>query len=286
MLLWTALVACSDPAATPVAPGSPASEPRPLPTTAPPPAQALEAPLTVRLAGPEVVLALAGDLAPVFGPLGLTIEGVVAEGGGQALGALAGGTADCALLGRDLRQDEGGFAAAVVGYDAVVFVVAAGNPVEGLEVEQLAGLYDGSVDDWSRVGGAALAPVRYARPANKAVTRRVDAAGVAPGSVVALVLETDGEVLAAVRGEAGGIGYVSRSSLRADPDGLRALKVGGIAPDDVPVASGAYPLSLPLAVVSTSPPPAPCAALTALLSSSEGQAVLARRFSTLRGVQP
>ena len=90
--------------------------------------------------------------------------GVAVAGGGSGVGiaALLNGTADVANATRRMKQGEIERAHTagkepvemVVGYDAPAFVVHAGNPIEGLTLRQLAGIYGqgGSIEKWSQLG--------------------------------------------------------------------------------------------------------------------------------------
>ncbi len=53
-----------------------------------------------------------------------------------------------------------------IGYEAFVFFVNAGNPVKQLTIEQIQGIYSGTITDWETVGGARGRIQAFQRPEN------------------------------------------------------------------------------------------------------------------------
>jgi phosphate transport system substrate-binding protein len=88
---------------------------------------------------------------------------VMVQGGGSGAGiaALLQGTADIGMASRELSDKERQYAARqglavrafAVALDGITVVVHADNPVEVLTIEQLRGIFTGSIQNWQDVGG-------------------------------------------------------------------------------------------------------------------------------------
>lgn len=229
-------------------PAAPAEAPT-LPTV-----EALQgAPGSVRLAGPEVALAVAATVNPVTQALGLSLETVTTVGSGESLASLTDGRADAALIGRPLRPSESAFTATLIGWDGVVLVVAEVNPVPGLTTDAVRRLYAGEVQDWAEVGGAPGPVHLVQRPSGKNASRLFEehfglTDAVSPS---AATHDTEAEVAGAVRADPGALGYLSLASLRGGGTaGLRVLPLDGVAPDAAALTSQRYPLARPVSVLS------------------------------------
>ncbi|MCD7757882.1 MAG: substrate-binding domain-containing protein, partial [Clostridiales bacterium] len=76
-----------------------------------------------------------------------------ATGSGSGITAATEGSADIGLASRDLKEDETGLTAYVVALDGIAVIVNPSNGVEDLPLEQIAGLFNGTITNWSEVGG-------------------------------------------------------------------------------------------------------------------------------------
>jgi phosphate transport system substrate-binding protein len=85
--------------------------------------------------------------------------------------------------------------------------------------------------------------------------------------------------VAALLSEPQGITAVSLASARP---GIRALAIAGFPPDPRSVRSGAYLLSRPLLLVTPARPDPDARRFVEFMLSSEGQAIVAREFVTVR----
>ena len=73
------------------------------------------------------------------------------------LAALAAGEAGIAMSQREVPENPRG---RVVALDALVPMVARGNPVTAIALDDLAGVLSGAITDWGEIGGPPGAPVR------------------------------------------------------------------------------------------------------------------------------
>ena len=99
---------------------------------------------------------------------------VVSSDSRGALVKLFSGQADMAIIARDVAADEktaakeGGADLRVfrIAIDGIAFIAHPENPVEGLSLEQAAGLLDGRLRSWAEVGGEDLPVIPVLRDRN------------------------------------------------------------------------------------------------------------------------
>ena len=185
---------------------------------------------------------------------------LLAAGSAEGMRALLAGNCDIAALARQLTPEESRQAQDAgadlrtfrVGFAATVPVVHHDNPVTGLTVPQLRGIWSGAIRRWSEVGGPDLPIHVITRTAGSAlsdlweegVTR--GAATRADASLTATT--TAGEpdpLLAFVGRDPAAIGFTGMGELA----GTKPLAVGGIAATEETLRSGRFPLSRALYLV-------------------------------------
>jgi len=174
----------------------------------------------------------------------------------NAIGAVFAAEADLAVITRELETEER--AAAVRGGlelegfrfagDAIVAIVHPDNPVENLALDDLRALYEGTLTDWSRLGGRAAKVVPVVQPPESDVTgffvQRV--MGSEPIRAAAEYADDDADVVAKVRANTNAIGYVTLATPR---DGVRDLRLSSLKalsywkPDLEAIYRGQYPLT-------------------------------------------
>ena len=135
--------------------------------------------------------------------------------------------------------------------EAFVFFVNPDNPVESLTLQQLRGIYAGTIVNWSEVGGndEPILPFQLTESSSgqAALTRFVSPAGelaAAPSALRPGTMGEEGDVTAFYDGSAGAIGYGYLHAAQVQNDGLayKLLKIEGIEPSEENIQSGAYPL--------------------------------------------
>ena len=128
-----------------------------------------------------------------------------------------------------------------VGMEAFVFFVNSGNPVNGLTVDEIRGIYRNEITNWSEVGG----PDRMINP----VTR---ISGSGSQTMMDHFMENDMLTRRHPLSIFGGsIGYSFRYYLTGlvGNDGVKMLSVNGIYPDAENIRNGSYPLTASFYVV-------------------------------------
>lgn len=176
---------------------------------------------------------------------------------------------------------------AVIARDALVFYVSRTNTVDDLTSAQLRGIYDGSITNWSEVGGSDMPITVFGRSdwsgTRAALERLLLDGGPAaaetgwfPDGSGGLTAET-----AAFDGSDGAIGFgvYYYTSVMQMADGYKLLSVDGVTPSDETIESGGYPLLTDYCayVAADAAEDGPERTLWRWLQSAAGQAFIASR---------
>ncbi len=172
------------------------------------------------------------------------------SGSGNGIKALIEGNCDIANSSREMRNEEFAKAKAanrkikeiVVAYDMIVPVVHLSNTVKNLSMEQLKGIYDGTIKKWSEVGGENADIVVVSRDSSsgtyefwhEAVLHKTN---VRPDS---LMQASNGAVVNAVANNRRAIGYIGFGYVNPR---VKVLTVNNIVPTLANGKSGKYPIS-------------------------------------------
>ncbi|KPK63345.1 MAG: hypothetical protein AMS21_06735 [Gemmatimonas sp. SG8_38_2] len=212
-------------------------------------------------------------------------ETVRIEGGGSGAGieALIDGRADIAAASRPLSSSEVAslyerFETLGVRYlvaqDALSVYLNQANPIRNLSFDQLRGIFDGSISEWSELGGGPHDVVVVVRPPNSGTHRffRDHVLGGAPYSSRAVAVATTRGVLSSVQGHPGAIGY---GGLAYHLDGVRHVSIESVTPTPETVGQGRYPLARYLAFYTTRPATGLSRRFIDWCLSTEGQRIVA-----------
>ena len=168
---------------------------------------------------------------------------------------------------------------------ALAVVVSEGSPLRSLTLPQLAAVFAGALADWSGLGLGADGPVRLHLPEGGSGPAQAFEDTVMAPSGLSLAESAitrhadDGALRSAVGADPGAIGVLR---VEAAGDGVRALALGGgcappAAPDPFAVASGDYPLHLPvLLYIPAQPLPGPARDLAAWIVTPDAAAAARR----------
>ena len=177
----------------------------------------------------------------------ITIEG---SGSGNGIKALIDGTCNIANSSREMKEKElqsakeKGIAVKeiAVAIDMIVPVVHPGNPVKNLTMDQLKGIYDGSIKNWKQLGGKDEKIVVISRDTSSGtyeiwhekVMKKTDVAK------DALLQASNGAIVSAIAGNPKAIGYIGYGYIDKT---VRALTVSGVEPTLENGKSGKFPVS-------------------------------------------
>lgn len=207
------------------------------------------------------------------------------SGSGNGAKGLMNGTCDIANMSRFMKDSEfqgavekGIFPVAhVVAFDGLPILVHPGNPVKGLTLEQIRGIYTGQIASWKEVGGPDVKIVKVSRDTNSGTYETFESL-VMQGEKIAADTEyvgSNGAVRQRVQSTPAAIGY---AGLGFVDDTVKALEIDGIYPDTDSVSAGIYPIARPLFMFTNGFPKmgSPLFTFVTLHLTPEGQEIVER----------
>lgn len=159
-------------------------------------------------------------------------------------------TVDIGNSSRNLSAEEklAGAVENIVAIDGIAVITDADNPVKNLSTEQLIGIYQGDIRNWSEVGGVNMAIVVVGREAGSGTRVTFEKLlGIRDMCAYANELNSTGAVKARVALTPGAIGYVSLDVL---DDKVQVLSLDGTEPAEESIKSGNYLLMRPFIMVT------------------------------------
>lgn len=206
------------------------------------------------------------------------------EGGNSGAGikALSSGAIDLAGSGRFLTKQEkaSGLVEHLIGWDPMVVVVHATNPLGSISKEGLRRLLLGAVVNWNQVGGRDLPILQVAAPQGSGVRDAVETLllgnqHISPQAIVSLVV-ADADRNVALLPAA----FTVTSKSMVDVGNVKVIEIDGVFPNRENAAAGAYPLIKPLLLVTRGKPEGKLALFIKFAKSPEGQLIIAKKFFT------
>jgi phosphate transport system substrate-binding protein len=197
------------------------------------------------------------DPAPGIGQsLTLGDGTIVLASGNDALAALGSGAASFAIKAGPVPAmgDLGKLKSDVVAFDALVVLAHPSNPVGQLTLAQLRDIYAGRVTNWADLGGPD-SPIRVIPLGNDVTSRdALEAALFAGAEVVRAAAQSKTDVTdpaATVAADPTAIAFVPQS-MQAGARVIDVVDACGLvsSPDMASLKSGAYPLQVPVSLVS------------------------------------
>lgn len=233
---------------------------------------------TITIKGSSTVLPVAETCAEEFNKLHSDIKVTVA-GGGSSLGikSVANGEADIGSASREVKQSEIDqyddiFIDHVIALDGVAVIVSKtiyNAGITDITLDQLKGIYDGSISNWQTLGG----------PDEEIfVNEREEGSGTRDTFMEIVDLEetnadkansANSEVKQAVSGSEKAIGYVGLGYVS---DQTPALKINGVKPSAATIKDGSYPISRSLHMYTKGEATGAVKEFLDFVMGSEGQA--------------
>ena len=171
-------------------------------------------------------------------------------GSGAGIEAVNNGTADIGNSSRNLKDEEkeAGAVENVVAIDGIAVCVDPANTVTGLTKDQLTNIYNGTITNWSEVGGEDAPIIVVGREAGSGTRGAFEELlGLEDACVYANELDSTGAVMAKVASTPGAIGYVSLDAL---DDSVVALALDGVDATAENIKAGNYFLSRPFVMAT------------------------------------
>jgi len=227
------------------------------------------------LTGSSTVAPLATEIARRYEQQHPQVRIDVQTGGsGKGIADARLGTADIGMASRALKPDEADLVAHPIAADGVGLIVHADNPVEELTAEQVRGIYTDKIHNWKEVGGddQAITVVHKAegRATLEVFLQHFELEN--PAVKADVIVGENQHAIKTVTGAQGAIGYVSIGTAEAEIGAgvpVRLLPLDGVAASTANVASGKFPMSRPLNLVTSSSTSALAADFIAYCQSPE-----------------
>lgn len=172
------------------------------------------------------------------------------SGSGNGIKALLEGSCDIANTSRALKKEElekavafkGSIKEVIVAYDMIVPIVHPSNKVKNLTKNQLKGIYDGSIKDWSEIGGDRGRIVVISRDTSSGTYEywHEDVMKKSEVRKDALLQASSGAVVSAVANNRRAVAYVGFGYLN---NRVHAVHVNGVEPTLDNGKTGKYPIS-------------------------------------------
>lgn len=171
-------------------------------------------------------------------------------GSGTGIKAVQEGRCDIGLSSRSLKQEEkdSGLTETVLALDGIAIIVNPQNTVEDLTVDQIASIFKGEITNWKDIGGSDGEIVLIGREAGSGTRDGFESITGTEGAIkYGQELTSTGDVIATVAGNENAVGYASLSAVK---DNVKALSVGGVAPDEGTIKDGSYVIQRPFVLVT------------------------------------
>ncbi len=149
------------------------------------------------------------------------------------------GSLDIGLASRDVKEEEEGEGAmgTVFAIDGIAIIVHPDNAVTDLALADITGIADGSITNWSEVGGADADIVLIGRAAGSGTRDGFESIVGVDECVYQEEINSTGGVIGSVSGNPNAIGY---ASLSAVAEKVKAVTVDGVEASEATVQDGTY----------------------------------------------
>jgi len=185
---------------------------------------------------------------------GVQIE-VQTGGSGRGIDDAMKGKADIGMASRALTDKESGLYSFAIARDGVCLVVHKNNPVRSLSNRQVSDIYNGKINNWSKVGGkdAPIAPIN-AKEGMGSVDLFTHYFDIKYADIKAQIVVSDNlERVKALIENPNGITYMSIGTAQKQVDAgdpIKLLPTDGVAATTKNVRIGNFPVSRPLLLLT------------------------------------
>ncbi len=197
------------------------------------------------------------------------------QGGGSSAGIQAVKSGACAIgtSSRNLKPDELSLVSTLIAKDGIVIVVNGRNPVTGLTIEQIQGIFTGRIKNWSEVGGIQkpITPITREEGSGTRSSFQELVMGTEFFSDDALVQDSNGAIREIVASDPAAIGYISFGLV---DNRVKPLRIAGVTPSLETMETGQYNLVRPFLFVTRTAPAGPVKDFIDFVLNPEGQASL------------
>jgi len=204
-------------------------------------------------------------------------------GSGEGIKALIDRTTDIAMSSREIKAKETELAKSksvnpvehIIAIDAIVPIVHPSNRVNGLSIDQLSQMYQGSIRNWKEVGGDDVPIVVVSRDSSSGTFEAwghlvLNKAKVTPK---AQLQASSGAVVQTVSKNKYAVGYIG---IGYKDGSTKALKVNGVEASAKTALNKTYPVARPLYMYTDGKPSGQAAQYLQFVLGTEGQKLVAK----------
>ncbi len=234
---------------------------------------------TITMAGSTTVQPLAEKFAEAYATVNPNVR-VDVQGGGSSVGVKAAGqkTADIGMASRDVKESEftefPGIQVFVVARDGIAIVANPDVAVDNLTIDQLKGIFGGTITNWKEVGGADANIIVASREEGSGTRAAFEEMVLGEDVLItdkAILQPSNGSIRTTVATTPNSIAYLSFGYL---DDTVKTVSVEGVAPTEENAANGTYPIVRPLNLITFGEPTGELKAFMDYMLSDAGQAIV------------
>lgn len=208
---------------------------------------------------------------------------ITANGSGAGAAAAINGTADLAMLSRNLKASEitAGLEETIIGMDGIAIIFNSSvTGVTNLTLEQAAQIFSGEITNWSEVGGNNLSIHVISREEGSGTRDGFEAALKTVDSSYeltddAIITSSTNAEMNVVDNTSGAIGYISIGYIDSKDTNTLVATLDGVEATEANVLNGTYEIQRNLVLATMGEPTGEVAKLISWILSDEGQAYVA-----------
>jgi phosphate transport system substrate-binding protein len=229
---------------------------------------------SITLAGSTAFQPFAEKLAEKYMLINPAVN-ITVQGGGSAVGiqSALSGAADIGMADLvNLPPEAAGLRSVVVAKDGIVVVVHPSNGTAGLTLDQVRGIFNGTIKDWKQVGGSAAGITVVSREAGSGTrTSFEQIVGNVKLTDDAIIQDSNGTIRETVANDAKAVGYLSHGLLN---EKIKALPIDGVACTPEEIIQGRYKLVRPIFFLTRTEPKGDLAGFIDYMLSPDAQKIL------------
>ncbi len=246
---------------------------------------------TVSVNGSTTVQPLAESIAELLNKTHPKLEiEIQATGSSGGIKAASNGTTEIGMSSRELKPEEkDGITEHIVAYDGIAVIVNPSNGVSDLTSAQIKDIFEGTITNWSEVGGKDAEIVVVSREAGSGtrgafeellkLTKKDGDRDVSSLKEDALIADSNGAIKVNLASKENAISYMSEGYL---DNTVKALKVDGIECTVSNIKEGSYKISRPLLLITKGELSKQAQAFIDCFLSDAGQEIVADKYITVK----
>ena len=218
---------------------------------------------------------------------------VEVQGVGSSAGVKAAteGTADIGMSSREIKEEEkrDDLEVITIAYDGIAVVINPANGVTDLTAQNVKDIFEGTVTNWSEVGGVDQDIIVVTREDGSGtrgafeellgLQKEIGDKKVSSISQGALVAEGNGTIKATVASKEGAIGFVSLGFV---DETVKAISIDGVVPTSETVKGGEYSISRPLLIVTNKEGTEETKQFVDFILGDEGQEIVSEKYISVK----